>query len=354
MKVMFIASNSRESDEGSEGRLNLVRDVTELQRCFSELGPIEFAFLPHLKVEELPRVLSEFKPDILHLSSHGKSNWLVFANERNQDVKMTAAALASFMPTPAPRLVYLNACDSLHIAKELVKLGTVPMAIGMSAPITNGSARASAVAFYQKLLLGESVQRAFKPAHAMLTVMNAANVKCDAELCSAQGIDTASEVLHRVPRLIASFWEGVIEPDEDEHFNLRLGVEGCPVGTVQIVFFTDDPSFLTNDEEYEEELCLVERSVPVRGVIWADEGRWRSEGDHRLCAVGLKAERGWFALEATLCDAIENYYRRADGRMSAPVESAVRKLKRLSGVEPNPNLGRQRASRSNSRKKKRT
>jgi uncharacterized protein YbcI len=73
VKVLYVASNPT---DGSD--LNLNREITKLQRRFlgASAEPVSFAFLPDLKVEDLPGELSKFEPDILHVASHGNAESL--------------------------------------------------------------------------------------------------------------------------------------------------------------------------------------------------------------------------------------------------------------------------------------
>jgi CHAT domain-containing protein len=196
MKILYIASNP--SDAGS---LNLDKEITELQRRVldSSVEPASIVFMPELQFGDLPKVLHGEKPDILHLAAHGDGENLKLANEAGQRVSVSADMLRTFMSDRhPPRLVYINACDSNAISQGL--LGTVPMAIGSTAPISNRVARMAAIAFYERILDGSSVGRAFEVCQKMME--GAADNHASARLHTRTGIDPTKEILYAVPRLI--------------------------------------------------------------------------------------------------------------------------------------------------------
>ncbi len=335
MKVLYVASNPTDASE-----LDLDREITELQKRSVALPdePVSFRFLPDLNIEDLPGQLSSIKPDVLHLAAHGDSESLSLSDETNHPVYLTANILRSFLsPDHPPRLIYLNACNSNQIARDLVGIGSVPMAIGSTAPITNRAARPSAVAFHERLLAGLSVARAFDACKHMLEAL--ADSKASAELHTGSEIFADTEILYRVPTLVADFQNGRPRKARDNHYKFRLGLQGCPACTTQVIFFTDDESFISDEDELENDLCIVVRGTPVSGVVWApEEYDWKAEGDHRLFAVGVKAEGGGYAVASTLCEAIENRYLLAPDTRGIPknVGAAIRDLRRNDGAEVNP------------------
>ena len=327
MKVLFVASNPADA-----ATLNLEREITELQRRFAEAAgePVTFIFLPNLRVEELPAALSRHRPDILHISAHGANEQLSLTNEAKVAVKLDASTLIAFLAHERPpRLIYLNACDSLPIADELAAV--VPMTIGISAPITNRAARASAVAFYERILDGARVAEAFSVAKKMVEVMD--HQTASASLFARGGANPALEVLHRTPRLVAGLC-GELKAGQ-KRFNVRFGLIGCPSNTAQVIFFTDDESYVNDEESYEEDLCLVVRGYPVRGIIWADaQDKWETYGDFRIFAVGVTGDGLTFSICSMLCDAIELRYR-LNGASAIPpaVAAAVAQLRTEDGTE---------------------
>src|SRR5262249_25238150 len=79
---------------------------------------------------------------------------------------------------------------------------------------------------------------------------------------------------------------------------------GCRHDTVQVVFFTDDESFIMDDEDpIESDLCEVVRGSPTRGVIWG-EFNWGSTGDFSIHACATTSGGQSNSVSSTLRDAI--------------------------------------------------
>jgi len=338
MRVLYVASRATKDTE-----LNLTREITELQRRFGrEAGErVEFRILPDLKIEDLPSELSTYLPEVLHIASHAEEDVLSLSDQSGSVIKISAKMLAAFLPPERPpRLIYLNSCNSEQIANSLVADQAVAFAIGSTAPISNRVARNSAVAFYERLLAGYSLEHAYSACRYMLeaTSGSSASVKL---FGPNEGL-AAMEIMHRVPMLIADF-EDLKQSDSGwkrKHgFDIRLGLTGCPAATIQVIFFTDDESYFEGDDNYEDDLCLVVRTSPVKGLLWAPEGSWNSEGDHRLFAVGVLAGGGCFSVAGTLCEAIENRYRFSpSGETPVAVENAIRHLKDNDGSDLTPTV----------------
>src|SRR5690242_1267641 len=243
MKAMYVACNPKGAAD-----LTVEREITELQRQFLRATgePVDFIGFPGLPIEELPLEIGKHQPDILHISAHGDREELALANTDGRPVKITGPMLASFVDIDRPpSLVYLNACNSEAIARAVVQVA--PMAIGTTAPISNRTARASALLFYDRLLNGSTVQKAFEAARSTLEALQ--DVKASSMLHCRKGIDANKERLHQIPRIIAHFTDDRYKPDSDGDFDIELGVAGCPANTSQVVFFTDDESFIDDDSD---------------------------------------------------------------------------------------------------------
>lgn len=166
--------------------------------------------------------------------------------------------------------------------------------------------------------------------------------KASVILCQAVQGSASTEVMHSVPMLIADF-EDLPEPNspttQKAGFDVRLGMTGCPSATAQVIFFTDDGSYIESEDTYEEDLCVLVRDTPVGGVLWAPEGAWNAEGDHRLFAVGVLAGGGCYSVAGTLCEAIKNRYLFSpSGAIPALVSAALKALKDNDGSDLTPKL----------------
>lgn len=337
MKVLFIASNPADQET-----LNLEREITELQRRFAEAAgePVSFFFLPGLRLEDLPAAISRHQPDILHISAHGSTDALSLTNEAGNPIALDFEMLSAFLDHDRlPRLVYLNACDSVIIAERLKAL--VPMSIGMTAPISNRAARAGAVAFYERILKGASVQRAFETAQKMIEAQGRST---SAAIFKRDGVDPRREVLHRLPRVVAALAGSANQPGR-HRYDVVFGLIGCPLSVTQVIFFTDEQGFIEDEQWPESDLCNVTHNRPSRATVWVDKSkRWEVTRDFRLFAVGVNADATTFSLASTLCDALEDFDRHLhDGVLSAEIAAIAEELRNGGApkAQPRKERGRQ-------------
>jgi hypothetical protein len=306
MKILYVAANPDDQDE-----LDLGPEVTEIQRRALLAPAVEFVVMPGLKFEDLPSTLHEQKPDILHIAAHGKRKNLFLASKENVSVDVDAKMLLSFLnDVSPPRLVYLNACNSQAIAKEAIP--SVAIAIGSTATIEVRFARAAAVSFYERVLDGSSVARAFRVCEDVMrgVAANQAGIK----IFAREGVDLSGEFLHVGPRFVAEFTHDPPHRDKEDCYEVRFGVLGCPPNTKQVVFFTDDPESITGRRTLENDLCTVVRDPPRGGLLWIDEeDAWDVDGDFRLYAVGVLSEGRSFTLSSMVADALNERYRLPHG-----------------------------------------
>lgn len=311
MKVMYVASNPQDA-----GTLRIEQEINELQARFSAVNgePVTFLAFPSLAFEQLPLELSRIRPDILHISAHGNDATasLALSNQAGAPVHLTGEALVAFLRIDKPpRLLYLNACDSEEIAEKAIAV--VPFAIGTTAPISNRTARASAVVFYDRILGGSTVGDSFIAAQEALSGMQSGAAK--SVLRQAPGADAGTERLYMVPRLVARFTSnpGAVR---NGSYEIETGVLGSPGNTSQLVIFTDDKSFIKFDEMDDEDdefevasyLCQVIQDSPVRTAMWGSRS-WLIYGDFRLYASAVTAAGDIVSIGSTACEALEWFYR---------------------------------------------
>lgn len=320
MKVLYVASNP-----DPRAALNLEHEVTELQRAFlAASGDLaELIFLPSLPFEDLAGHISRHKPDIVHISAHGSNGVLALATgDGRQFVELTGDMLCSFLDVePAPKIVYLNACNSATVAKQVLR--RVPAAIGISTPITNLAATKAAVAFYSRLLEGRSIKQAFQGCEMVMRGID--NSPGMARCFFRSYMRPEDTFLHTPTRIVARFWKDNVRFAADRHCSFELGLVGARRNTTQVVFFTDDESFITRRDRLEESLCTVTLARPVKGEIWTEE-RWRAVGDFKLFACGVTADGGHYSVSSTLCSALQFHYlaKKRSGDVEA-LPAAIRK-----------------------------
>jgi len=331
MKVLYVACNADISKP-----LLLERDINEIQRRVGHLtqDEVEFIFLPHIYLEDLPSAISKYRPTILHIAAHGDETGVSFANSAQREVLLTSEHLKAFLDNEhPPYIVYISACNSSELAKDIGD--TVPISIGTSAPITNRAARSAAINFYDRLINGGSIQNAFRVGKAILEA-ESEPTKATSLMYCREGVDPLSTRLVQIPEIVARFSEEKYKPNKNGFYNFDLGVVGCPKTLIQVVFFTDDQSFITENSDDEADLCLVVRDTPVRQTIWSNNN-WSSYADFRLYASCVTADGKIISISSSLYDGLDLWYRRFNpasrgNPLTTPLELALKKLKECDGA----------------------
>jgi hypothetical protein len=301
MRVMYVASNPNEQ----EG-LRLEQDITELQRTLAQTAGtrVDFNFLPALPFEDIEQQIAIFNPDVLHISAHGTERELMLSNVKERQVPLTAETLRALIASHPPKLVLISACTSSTIAKGIV--GTVPFAIGVNAPVTNFAARKSAVTLYRVLLRGESLLAAFNASNATLTALSARNdVRANLEV--AAGYSATKERLYRLPRIVARLDLDSVSGAAKE-WTLQIGLCGALSDTIQVVFATDDESYIVDGKNPYVDMAFVVRTTPVDGEIWQQDRIQEVEGDFRIYALATTADGKCYSVAGTACEALRNFY----------------------------------------------
>lgn len=298
MKIMYVGCNPAGADD-----LLMDSEVTQLARLFrSTTGePVDFLPHPRLPIEELPLVIAHETPDILHIAAHAADGKLLFANAVGSKVELNADGLAIYLKvhTP-PRLVYLNACNSHSIAKAISSV--VEISIGTTSAISNRTARAAAILFYDRILSGASVQEAFEAGRVTMATMQ--SEKLTSEIFAMSGVQTHQIRLYRLPCLVARFTDDKCKPNKKQQYYIEFGIAGCPSNTSQVVFFSDETSEMDICD-----ICDVVRGTPVNNMFWNEESDDTVFGDFRAFATGTTTAGSSFTVASTVCNALETYYR---------------------------------------------
>lgn len=138
-----------------------VRDLLKKSK-FRDLVSIEH--LPAATSMDLPEGLNDHRPHVVHFSGHAASWGLLMDNAEGTthgdavDFSLFARLLGA--TDHPPRLVVLNACESLAGADDLLQ--TVPTVIGMSGAINDASAVVFAARFYSAIASAQSVANAIE------------------------------------------------------------------------------------------------------------------------------------------------------------------------------------------------
>jgi hypothetical protein len=299
VRVLYIASQSPK-----EETLLIEHEITKLQRQLrAKTGAeIDLKFLPAVPFQDIRNQVEDLKPDVLHISAHGNANGVHLTDSHGSTVTLNSQSLpAAIGAMFRPRLLYLSACNSAPVAAQLKN--EIPLVIGTTDQIANYYAREASTAFYECLFSGYTVEDAFKVSKSLLETLSGG---VSTDLFAKLETDRRA-ILFQPPRLVARF-----KPNYNQrrgHFSFEPGFRGAPVHTTQVVFFTDDTTFLDSEEpSMEENLCWVCRDKAYDGIRWLDD-YWQCDGDFDLYATAVTQEGKHTTVHAKVKDALTEFYK---------------------------------------------
>ncbi|HET7230175.1 MAG TPA: SUMF1/EgtB/PvdO family nonheme iron enzyme [Longimicrobium sp.] len=210
IKVLFLAS-----DLGTEIRPDReARTIMQQIRAAARGDRVTFETEWAVRPGDLQPALLRHRPQVLHFSGHADPEaGILLEDEEGKPWPVNGETLRGVFAamSHAPRVVVLNACDSLPTVSALS--GGVDYCIGMENPITDEAATVFAAAFYGALAEGEGVEQAFAAGKSELDI---------------QGIpETRTPVLHVRPGAppVPPWPESVAERVEEIHYLQTLAAK---------------------------------------------------------------------------------------------------------------------------------
>jgi hypothetical protein len=160
--ILILAANPRDTS-----RLRLDQEVREIDNGLQR-APNRREFILKqqwaTRPKDVRRAMLNFKPSIVHFCGHGGEEGIAFEDETGQAKLVSAEALAGFFELFADKVecVVLNACYSEIQAEAIAQ--HIDYVIGMKKDIGDIAAIEFAVAFYDTLGAGESIEFAYQVA----------------------------------------------------------------------------------------------------------------------------------------------------------------------------------------------
>ncbi|MBD3337620.1 MAG: CHAT domain-containing protein [Candidatus Lokiarchaeota archaeon] len=168
IKILFLGANPN-----NKNRLAIDKEFNEIKRALIKYEHKDrFVFDQHggVTLEDLPRYLMHYKPDIVHFSGHGSKKGLIYLEDDQGMYK--SVPFVNFIQifrniSNRIQCAILNACESEQLAYDLAE--DINCVIGMSTEILDEDARKFSIAFYEYLASGQNVKKAFDGALGQIT-----------------------------------------------------------------------------------------------------------------------------------------------------------------------------------------
>jgi tetratricopeptide (TPR) repeat protein len=158
--------------------LDLAREQQQIQESWAQQEGVAVDFLPTATITQLGDTLAEKTYHVLHYMGHGAfdrntgQGVLILEDEQERGVPVDGTTLGILLrDVPSLRLVFLNACETARVTKQVgldpfagvaaaMVMAGIPAVVAMQFPITDIAAIRFANRFYPLLARGEPVDYA--------------------------------------------------------------------------------------------------------------------------------------------------------------------------------------------------
>lgn len=140
------------------------KQIKETLRAITDRNKMHIDTVPAVELKDFSNAFNRYKPNILHISSHGSQDCIALEGEKGEAVIVDSDTLKNIVKLAGKqlRMVVLNACESSKLATALTSV--VDIAIGMNMSIGDDAARAFAVQLYSSIGENVPIELAFEQA----------------------------------------------------------------------------------------------------------------------------------------------------------------------------------------------
>lgn len=204
LRVLYLTSNP---DANAYLRVDVeVREVREAIRKATHRDLVEMDHWPAATPEDLLDGMNEQRPHVVHFAGHGGGYSILFddgvvENPSGRVVSFELLARALAATDARPKVLVLNACDTLEGAEVLLR--SVPIVIAMASSISDLAGSAFAARFYSAVASAQSVQSAVDQGAFAVDLLESSEGWKPTLLCREE-IDARSLILVQLPEAAES------------------------------------------------------------------------------------------------------------------------------------------------------
>lgn len=195
LRIAFMTTNP---DPSASLRTDVeMRQVTQAIKMSKYRDSVDLAKYTAAQFSDLLEALNEFEPNVVHFSGHGGAQALVFDGgtiDSPEAIVVDYADLSRALASTRkpPKLIVLNACETVDGAEAL--LACANFVVAMSDSVPDVTATAFAAQFYSALAAKQPVEKAVEQGRLLAKNMGLPDSDLPTVL-SAPGCDPARETI---------------------------------------------------------------------------------------------------------------------------------------------------------------